>query len=347
MSARNGRRPLMVVAALVLVALLVAVPALSDGIAGSRLPLVQLLRGLLTPNAGERTDGCYRLVDEAGNVLLETARYVSRGTLFIDPANITHRVVRVRGDVAETVQVDADAAMVGAELLSSPLPARIADMPATTVGPGAIPLGTARQVIVVYHTHSDESYLPTDGATAIRGNGGIYDVGEELAASLSAAGFTVVYDRAAHDPHDAGAYPRSRRTVLRNLQFGPTLLYDVHRDASPAEVYTTEIDGVKTSRVLLVVGGGNPLSGANLALARRMKTAADELYPTLVRGILVARGNYNQDLDPGAMLLEMGTAWIPKEWAVRAADLWADVTAALLGPPGPDATPADPTPPAD
>lgn len=333
-------------ALLALLAAALVLPVVSSGVAGSESPLFELFQDLFARHGSERSDGCFQLVDPDGNVILETARHISRGTLFIDPGNVTYRVVRVRGDIAETVPVDGDAALVSLARLAAPVPAWSgASPPIESAGrPGAIPLGTARRVIVLYHTHSDESYLPTDGAASRRASGGIFDVGTQLASGLSASGFTVVHDRAVHDPHDAGAYPRSRRTVLRNLQFGPTLLYDVHRDASPAEVYTTEIGGEKTSRVLIVVGGGNPLSGANLALARRLKTAADELYPTLVRGILVARGNYNQDLDPGAILLEMGTAWIPKEWAVRAADLWADVTAALLGPPGPEGTSPVPTP---
>ncbi len=163
-------------------------------------------------------------------------------------------------------------------------------------------------------------------------------MGDALAGGLRSRGFTIVHDRATHDPHDAGAYPRSRRTVLRNLKFGPTFLFDVHRDSAPAEAYLTEVGGVTTSSILIVVGGANPLVRSNLATARRLKLFADELHPGLVRGIYVARGNYNQDLDPGAILLEVGTEYIPRELAERSSVLFSEAVAAFTGRPGPDNT---------
>lgn len=255
-----------------------------------------------------------------------------------------HRVTRVRRDTAETVTVPPEASLPQgfSSLAGSRVWASVAFSGDQALRPAhdlAVPLGTARQVIVIYHTHTDESYVPTDGVSSIPGNGGIYDVGEALSAGLTTAGFTVIHDRTAHDPHDAGAYPRSRRTVLRNLRFGPTLLFDVHRDAAPPGGYITTVDGVQTARILIVVGGANPMASANLGTARRLNAVAEDLYPGLMKGIYVARGNYNQDLDPGAILLEMGTALIPKEAAVRAAGLWANVVSAFLGPPAPDTTP--------
>jgi len=286
--------------------------------------LVDDLSALLATPGSERTEGYYTLIDERGTVLLQTALRIHKGDLFIDAKDDFHKVTKLRGDVAETRLVAPGSVPVTAGSTSA------------APGPQAIPLGTARQVIVIYHTHSDESYIPTDGVQAIPGAGGVYDVGDTLAATLSSAGFTVVHDRAAHDPHDAGAYPRSRRTVLRNLGFGPTFLFDVHRDASPPSAYLTTIDGAETSRILIVVGGANPMYRSNLGVARQLRTLAETLYPGLIRGILVAAGNYNQDLDPGAILLEMGTYVIPKPPAQRAAVLWANVVTAFLGPPGPE-----------
>jgi len=302
---------------------------------------------LLARPGRERLEGYYTLVDQAGNVLLQTAITVVRGDLFIDEDDRVHRVIKVTGDTAVT-EVAAEGADEAAVTDRAPLPDRrlwqdAAGVFAAPVPPPTrlgLPLGTARNVVVIYHTHSDESYTPTDGTSSVPGAGGVYDVGSTLAGALREKGFTVVHDLSVHDPHDAGAYPRSRRTVLRNLQFAPLFLFDVHRDSAPAPAYLTEIGGVETSRILIVVGGGNPLSRANLATARRLKLFADELFPTLIRGILVARGNYNQDLDPGAILLEMGTESIPQSAAERAAALWADVVAAFAGPPGPDSTPA-------
>lgn len=290
---------------------------------------------------GERIRGYYTLVDEAGSVLVRTGLSVQRGDVFIDPADRWHRVIRVRGDRAETVAVASGVSAAPAAAVSG-ASATPSDVRAS--GPGAIPLGAARQVIVIYHTHSDESYIPSDGTDSIYGAGGIYGVGEAMAAQLSTAGFTVVHDRTPHDPHDAGAYPRSRRTVLRNLQYGPTLVFDVHRDSAPASEYLTTIGGADTARIMIVIGGGNPLYRGNLGVANRLKSAADGLYPGLIRGIFVARGNYNQDLAPADLLVEVGSDTIPKPPAERAGSLWANVVTAYLGSPGPAPAPGTPTP---
>ncbi len=319
--------------------------------------LTERLRDLASPVRSERSEGFFTLVDEQGYPLLRTGLGVARGDLFIDADNRHHRVTRVRGDIAETCLETPEgtpvpgAAMTLAASGAYPRPASLLTREAAAsavpaVAPQAMPLGTARQVIVIYHTHSDESYIPTDGADAIPGHGGVYDVGDAMAASLTAQGFTVVHDLAVHDPHDAGAYPRSRRTVLRDLQYGPSLIFDVHRDAAPASECITSMNGVETARVLIVVGGANPFYRANLSIANTLKGIADRLYPGIMRGILVARGNYNQDLYPSNILLEVGTHTIPKPPAEQAGTLWGTVVANYLGPPGPARPTSAAAPPA-
>jgi stage II sporulation protein P len=338
---RNRSITLLAMALLAVLALPVA--GNPEGLAGH--PLLEWLDRAVARPGAEHPTGYYTFIDENGEAILRTAHTVRRGDLFIDPSDGFHRVTRVVGDIVHTVLEPSPPSPGSGSVpfeprLWSTALSELGASPADGRHDLAIPLGQARHVILIYHSHSDESYLPTDGRSAIPANGGIYDVGETMATSLSAAGFTVIHDRTAHDPHDSGAYPRSRRTVRRNLQFGPTLLFDVHRDASPAAEYLTTVDGIETSSILFVVGGANPLRSANLALARRLSAISEELYPGIVRGILIGRGNYNQDLDPGAMLLEMGTYLIRKEAAQKTAVLWANVVSAFLGPPGPEGVPS-------
>jgi len=315
-------------AAVLLLALVVLAAASA---AAARLPGAdwsRLLPALLARfRDGERQEGFFTLVDQSGRVLLRTALSLAPGDIFIDPSNSWHRVVRVRGDLAETVDV---------------VPSSSGPGPSTSTAglkPAAMPLGASRRVIVIYHTHSDESYIPSDGTDSIYGNGGVLAVGDAMAAGLSAAGFAVVHDRTPHDPHDSGAYPRSRRTVLNDLRYGPSLLFDVHRDSAPPADYLTTVAGVETARVMIVIGGGNPLHQGNLDVANRLKAVSDSLYPSLCRGILIARGNYNQDLSPADILLEIGADTTPRPPAEHAGSLWANVVTAYLGPPGPSAAP--------
>jgi len=337
------RRFAALAACLVTVVALSVWPVLSS--AGREGGLANLLATLFVRSGHERLSGYFTLVDQAGNILLQTGLAVAPGDLFIDAANRVHRVVSIDGDIAATAEVPDDAELppgaAGGAVSNRRLWLSAATSPFSYAAPPTplgIPLGAARNVVVIYHTHSDESYIPTSGTSSIAGNGGVYAVGDALAGGLRSRGFTIVHDRATHDPHDAGAYPRSRRTVLRNLKFGPTFLFDVHRDSAPAEAYLTEVGGVTTSSILIVVGGANPLVRSNLATARRLKLFADELHPGLVRGIYVARGNYNQDLDPGAILLEVGTEYIPRELAERSSVLFSEAVAAFTGRPGPDNT---------
>jgi stage II sporulation protein P len=55
-----------------------------------------------------------------------------------------------------------------------------------------------------------------------------------------------------------------------------------------------------------------------------MKKATDRLYPGLIKGIFMARGNYNQDISPLSLLLEVGTYQNPQEGAERSITLFAD-----------------------
>jgi stage II sporulation protein P len=309
--------------------------------------LRQRLMAILSGQGGELSSGFCTLVDGAGNVLLETGVSIRRGDVFIDPSGRSHRVIRLIGRKALTTpateqgisrpRVDLASGGPAVQVASASASAPVlfgADGRAES--PQAIPLGTTKQVIVLYHTHSDESYLPDDGASSIYAGGGVYRIGGVMASALSDAGFTVVHDQATHDPHDGGAYPRSRRTILQNLQYGPTLIFDIHRDSAPSADYVTTINSEETARILIVIGGGNPLYRGNLSVARSMKATADNLYPGLVRGILISGGSFNQDLSPVGLLLEIGTESLTRVSAERAAGLWADVTAVYLGPPGPE-----------
>jgi stage II sporulation protein P len=196
----------------------------------------------------------------------------------------------------------------------------------------AVPAVTAKAThVVIYHTHSDESYIPTDGKASQPGEGGIFQVGDALTQTLENAGISVTHSKASHGPHDINAYHRSRRTVTQLLKEQPDAAYDIHRDSAPAKAYYTTINGTDSSRVMIVVGKSNPNMKTNLAYAKRIKAKADKLYPGLVRGIFMGRGDYNQDLYPTELLFEIGTEKVSKDLAENAARCLGDVLIRELG----------------
>ena len=192
----------------------------------------------------------------------------------------------------------------------------------------------SQKLIAMYVTHSDESYVPTDGTQSINGQGGIYDVAREFRDALQAKGVDVILDESTHLPHDASAYRRSRQTAECLLQNQPDAIIDIHRDGIPDQSeYTCTINGENASQVRLLVGRSNQNSEVNREFAKEIKAVADKQYPGLIKDIFIGKGNYNQDLSPNAILIEFGTHTISKERALESTGLMADVVStALYGP---------------
>jgi len=304
-------------------ALVLLAAALASYRAGS--PLTYLLA--LFKGERERGSGFYTVLDENEQPLFQTGLLVHRGDRYLTSDNRLYEIYQVKGDNAYCRLIDlyrADGELVPAASET------VAGRPVQGPPPEAL----ANKLVFIYHTHSDESYVPTDGRPDIPGNGGIYQVGTVLADNLKELGFPVIHDLGKHDPHDALAYTRSRRTVFNALKnYHPYVLFDVHRDSAPARFYSVAIDNVPTAQIMIVVGRQNPTMSTNLLFARRLKETADTIYPNLVRGIFMAHGNYNQDLDPMNVLLEVGTEGQTRAEAERAAALFARVVAAVVGSP--------------
>ncbi|RYD02945.1 hypothetical protein N752_22425 [Desulforamulus aquiferis] len=62
-----------------------------------------------------------------------------------------------------------------------------------------------------------------------------------------------------------------------------------------------------------------------------MMAYANKVHPDIVKEIFMARGNYNQDLMPTALLIEAGTHTNTKEQAERGVALFADAVPTVLG----------------
>jgi stage II sporulation protein P len=185
----------------------------------------------------------------------------------------------------------------------------------------------------IYCSHTDESYIPGDGTEAKPEHGGIVDVANALADNLNKCGVKAVTDDTPHDPHDAGAYRRSRSSAMNLMESEqPDLLLDIHRDGVPnAQEYDDTINGKQASKCRFVVGRSNQNKAANLTTAKKMKQIADSTYPGLVKDIYIGRGSYNQDITPNSMLIEIGTHTLEKSRVLQSTEYIADVIAKYLG----------------
>ena len=257
---------------------------------------------------------------ENGCVIDKMARQVSVGDELIGENDHQYKIIRVDHERAYAKDLGQDRTLLGYK--------EYFDRVVLPAGNTPVKKGT----VAMYHTHSDEAYAPSDGKANIPARGGIYKVGAALADKLSRLGVKVNYDRTPHDPHDANAYHRSRRTAVRLMKKRPIAMLDVHRDAVPdPDFYEKNIQGQKVTKIRLVVGRQNPQMAANLDFAKKMKAYVDKTHPGLIKGIFIGKGNYNQDLMPTALLIEVGTHTNTRTEAEKGVQLFADAVPKVLG----------------
>lgn len=289
----------------------------------------------------------WTMVDENGRELLITGRRIHVGDEFITGDNRLYRVFRVNKRTAYSRFV-REVGAVFSEQRESVLAvwldrlgfAGYAAQPAAE-NEGMKPAAAPKGLIGIYHTHNAEAYIPSDGEAFVVPKGGIHGVGRVFAENLEEKGVRVVFDQTLHLPHDRGAYRRSRVTTERLLAKGPDVVFDVHRDAAPRHVYATQIGGNWVTQVKFVVGRQNPNMHVTRQFALDLKRISDEVHPNLVKGIFMARGNYNQDLTPLNLLLEVGAHTNSREAAKEGIALFADAVAFYFyGPEGERAAPA-------
>jgi stage II sporulation protein P len=285
-----------------------------------------------TAETERRDGGYYTIVDERNQKIHCTAIILSKGDEFITADNLRYRITEVKGNIAR-------AQLIGRE--------KDEKAAAGFWGFLWLQLMTAQKSngVGIYHTHSDESYVPTDGTDSIYANGGILKVGEAFAKKLRHLGFEVYHSKRPHDPHDINSYYRSRRTAVELLQKRPQALFDVHRDATPPEVYAASVKGQEVTQVKFVLGRTNPNLSANLDFAKRIKRVLDRTHPGLVKGILLVASDFNQDLAPNSLLIEVGSHTNSRDAAERGVAFFAEALPEVLGvEPRQPGAPAPPVP---
>lgn len=287
------------------------------------LILLTLLTIPLAAAAESELSGKYMtIVDQKNRMITQTGHEVVVGDEYLNSANKLYRVYRVKGDtaVAKLVRQRKMAQTFLGSLKS--FVGQVADFIQTEV--------RGRGPVAIYHTHTDESYQPSDGTSSRAAKGGIFDVGDSLTNAFEKIGVPAIHSRTPHDPHDAMAYDRSRRTAVQLLKNRPSTLLDVHRDATPPSAYLRRIGNQELTMIQLVVGRQNPNFQTTNNFARQIKTTVDRKYPGLIKGIFYGRGKYNQDLGPRTMLLEFGSNTTTKPEAERAASLFATASQGVL-----------------
>lgn len=190
-----------------------------------------------------------------------------------------------------------------------------------------------KPLILIYHTHTRESYNPLNVKEQDNSNNlelGVCKVGEELKKELeSKYRIPVIHDTTVHDyPLKSKGYSKSRVTVENYLKKYPGLkiIIDLHRDSGNRNVVTAKINGEYYSRIMFVIGKGNKNNAKNVAFSNSINARINGLYPGLSRGLYYSKVNaYNQDLSPNLIIMEVGSVESKLEEATRTAKIIAKV----------------------
>lgn len=222
------------------------------------------------------------------------------------------------------------------------------DVPAMLETPLIWDLTEAQPTVLILHSHTCESYENTEGYTpsdpyrTMDARYNMISIGAHLADCLRQKGIQVIHDTTIHDyPSYNNAYPQSRKTVNAYMEKYPSiqLVLDIHRDAyedgkGNQARNIVIINGKSSSKLMLVAGTnasgqGHPNWVENLSMAVKLQTVLQQLYPGLCRNLTMRSSAFNQDLSPGALLIEVGTAGDTRQDALYAAELLADGIAEL------------------
>jgi len=200
-----------------------------------------------------------------------------------------------------------------------------------------------KEKILIYHTHTCESYTPTElfnyeetgtfRTTDL--NFSVARVGDELTNQFGSFGVNVLHDKTYHDyPAYNGSYSRSLKTAETILADNQDIdiSIDLHRDAIGDSSYApkVKIGDELVSQLMFVIGtdGGNPdhtTWNENLSFAIKVQKKANELYPGLFKPIIVRNSTYNQNISKAACIIEVGATGNTLEESIGAMKYLAKV----------------------
>lgn len=195
--------------------------------------------------------------------------------------------------------------------------------------------------VAIYHSHASEAFIPSNGeARSENFSQTVVQLGQVIVDVLASNNIPVIHDRKYHDQVYNKSYVESRKTALGILASAPDtlLLIDVHRDGvgktaeAGREVTTATINSRPAGQIMFVLSSAHENWQKNNRVANDLHNLLEDKYPGLSRGILIRlNSTYNQDLHPGAILVEIGGHWNTLEEAVYGAELFADVLVEYFG----------------
>ena len=210
--------------------------------------------------------------------------------------------------------------------------------------------GGGPQILIV-HSHSSESYtptdknyyLPTDPDRTEDTNYNVVRVGREIADTLRSYGIEVLHSTKLHDyPSYNGSYKNSLATVEEYLAKYPSIkiVLDIHRDAMVQSDGTklklvADVQNKKAAQIMLLTGrdqGGldHPNWRENLKFAVKLQRTVNSMYPGLARPVSFTKERYNTHTTYASIIIEMGTTGNTLEEALTSARMVGEAVAVFV-----------------
>ena len=177
----------------------------------------------------------------------------------------------------------------------------------------------AKPEVLIYHTHTCESYKPY-GNNSKEMDKNITVVGEELKKELEKYGVSVIHDTTIHDIESYDdSYERSRVTLDKYLKQYKDfkLIIDLHRDSvENKDAVTTTINGESVARFSFVMTKKNPFYDNQIKVVEKIRSISNKLYPgneninSFNKSTFYynyGKKYYNQDASRNTILMELGS----------------------------------------
>ncbi len=176
--------------------------------------------------------------------------------------------------------------------------------------------------VLILHTHAtesytrqDEDYRETSSWRTLDENYNMLSIGSLVGEILEEAGIGVVHFRELNDyPSYNGSYLRARQSLRELLteNTGIFLVLDLHRDAAGTENRQMRthavVNGEDSAQLMIVIGTNHEAYEENLSLGLKLHVQLENQAPGIMRPLQLRSQRFNQDLNPGTLLIEVGAA---------------------------------------
>ena len=210
-----------------------------------------------------------------------------------------------------------------------------------------IDLSTGGSKILIYHTHSQETFADSDNdpSTSIVGIGRYLTEILNNKYKIPTMHHEGVYDLINGKLDRSEAYEFAKPEVEQILAENPSIevVIDLHRDGVADTTHlVTEINGKPTAQIMFfnglsrtrvngdLAGMANPYLQDNLAFSLQMKIATETKYPGFARRNYLRGYKYNMDLMPRMLLIEAGAQTNTVEEMRNAMEVLADLLNSVL-----------------